>query len=68
MRREKREREDERGSESSNRAKYTREYVLSEFWQIFVEDRFVRTEATPNTNTLTTKICVLLRYGSVGRN
>ena len=31
--------------ESSNRAKNTREYVLREFWQIFVEDRLVRREA-----------------------
>ena len=28
--------------ETSNRAKYTREHELSEFWQIFVEDRLVR--------------------------
>ena len=32
--------------ESSNRAKYTREHVLSEFWQIFVEDKLVLRETT----------------------
>ena len=31
--------------ESSNRAKLTREYVLNECWQIFVNDRPVRREA-----------------------
>ena len=49
--------------ELSERDKNAREYVLTQFWQTFVEDRLVLGNATH-----TYKIRVLPRYDSDGQN
>ena len=53
-----------RNHEWGKRGRHMREYVLNEFWQIFVDDRPVRREAIQHTHTheCTIENSVLLRY------